>query len=106
MRYEQNGIVCVDAHLSVNPTRQYTASEIKQMGKKFRFTVENMSQLNRKPSPDVTVQGTEWFVVLKKTDEHLSVFLYIKRKQFDENLLWKVNCCFKLIPYCNNTSVL
>lgn len=102
-RYEQNGIICVDVHLSANPAKEHITSEIEQTATKFRFTVENMSKLSRKSSPEVTVQGTNWYVVLKKYDGSLSVFLYLKRNVFNENWFWKVKCSMKLLSFCAAT---
>lgn len=99
-RYELNGIICVDVHLSANPAKEHITSEIEQTATKFRFTVENMSKLSRKSSPEVTVQGTNWYVVLKKDDGSLSVFLYIKRNIFNENWFWKVKWSLKLLSFC------
>lgn len=98
-QYEQNGMVLVDVELSANPVKLRTTSEIQQTGSKFRFTIENVSQLNRKSSPEVTVQGANWYVVVKKSNDFLSAYLYKKRNIFNANWFWKTKCSFKLTSF-------
>lgn len=98
-QYEQNEEVHFEIHLSANPVKFFTPSEIDQARVKFRFTVANISKLDLQKSSEVTVRGNNWYVYAQKRDEHLGIYLVDKRISQSENWTWKVKCSFKLLSF-------
>ena len=103
-RYEQNGEVHFDIHLTANPVKFYTPSQIEQKRTKFRFTVENMSKLNTKGerSIEITLRDNVWYVYVQKNEEHLGIFLVDKRNPQNKNWTWRAECSFKLLSFDEN----
>lgn len=102
-RYEQNGEVHFDIHLTANPLKSLTSSQIEQKRAKFRFTVENMSKLtNEKKSIEIILRDNVWRVSVQKFDGHLGIFLVDQRNPQNENWTWKTECSFKLLSFSEN----
>lgn len=100
--YEREDELLVVVHLWANIMRYIWPSKLEHTHITFRFTVENISELVKKFSPEVNVRGTKWSLSVGKTDDYLSLYLYEKRYPQNANWTWNAKCCVKLLSFDEN----
>lgn len=99
--YVQKDVANFKVEVSTSPLlRKRTApDEINQTSAKFQISVENASQLGRCHSDDVVLQGMKWSVELEKKNDHLTVYLFCKDDNLDENWIYKTKVTFTLLSF-------
>lgn len=75
-------------------------SNFYEIGSRIHFMLDDVSNLGEKSSPEITVSGIHWKIIVEKTnDAYLAVYLEGNESDFEQNTAYKVNAHFKLLTY-------
>lgn len=72
---------------------------IYEVGSRIHFMLDDVSNLQERISPEITVGGIRWNVIVEKRDTHLAVYLEGNEYDFEQNSAYKVDAHFKLLTY-------
>lgn len=70
-----------------------------EIGSRIHFMLDNVTNLIEEISPEITVAGIRWNVIVERRDVHLGVYLKGNEMDFEQNSAYKVTAHFKLLTY-------
>lgn len=87
----------VKIHLNIASTKLRCIPDIEQNSAKFRFILDELSELRSDSSMKVRARGIKWQVLAKRNHGSLGVYLHADQDDMDINSAWQVTASFEIL---------
>lgn len=87
----------VKVHLDIASTRMLRVPDVEQNSAKFRFLLDEVSELRSEFSKKIRVRDINWQILVKRNHGALGVYLQADKDDMDIDSAWPVTACFEIL---------